>query len=162
MKRSSTEKAATKEAAKAPAKAGKKRNVKAKGTTSARKVAATKAFAHWAKGSSPYHGVTGPVRGLLIVAAFIVSGYARLNKETIGKAPKGSKELFVGLVGRTPYNYHKREHRIGDAGFTAEGLKWFQHRIADKEDRALVGKLVTAMQKGGKVEGLNFNRAIAS
>ena len=137
-----------------------KRNVKARKT--ARKSEAAKAFAHWPLGSSPYHGVTGSVRGVLICAAFVVCGFAKLNKANIGKGAKGNKALFVKLVGSTPWNYHRREHRLTSDGLTSEGMKWFQARIADKADRDLTASLVAAMQKGGKVEALTFNREVGT
>lgn len=159
MKLSKVEKTRVVRTAKKTVKAKAKRIIKVR--ASARKSESIKAFAHWERASSPYFGVTGNVRGVLICAAFVVAGFAKLNKSNIGKGAKGNKKLFVALVGSTPWNYHRSNARITDDGLTAGGMVWFQARIADKAARDLTASLVTAMQKGGKVEGLNFHREVA-
>ena len=162
MKRTAKEKAAPK----------RKRNItaKPKAKASARKVAAAKAFAHWPLGSSAYaqYPANTTLGQLVTVAAFIASGFAKINKDNIGKGAKPNVDLFVGLVGpgRGVFNYHKKASRLSDKGFTAEGLKWFQARITDQATRDLVAKMATAMQKGGTVKAspngdLKFSRAIA-
>jgi len=139
-----------------------KRRITAKksASKSARKSSAVNAFAHWPETSSPYYGVTGDVRAVLICAAFVVAGFAKLNKTNIGKGAKGNVALFVQLVGRTPLNHHRNAKRIVGDTLSAGGLTWFQHRISDTERFDLTSELVTAMQKGGKVAGLNFTRKV--
>jgi len=150
---------ATKAAAKVATKA------KAKVTprvASARKSAAGSAFKHWADGSSAYHGVRGDTRAVLICAAFVVAGFAKVSKTTVTKAGKGNRGLFVELVGSTPWNHHRNEKRIVDGELTAEGIKWFQHRITSPERLTLVGELVTAMTKGGSAGGLSFTHKVTA
>ena len=165
MKRTKTEK-------KSPAKASKRNIVaKPKAKASARKIIAAKAFAHWPLGQSAYkqYGANTTIGSLITVAAFIVAGFAKLNKTTITKGAKPNVDLFVGLVGpgRGVYRYHTTNHRLNDSGFTSEGLKWFASRITDKATRDYVASLVKAMQKGGTVKAdgngdLKFTRNVAA
>lgn len=136
-----------------------KRNIKVKST--AKKANVKKVYAHFQKGSAPYANVSGPTRSLLICAAFVASGFASMTKTTIGVKKGGSKTAFVGLVGSSPWNHHRRAGRIGEDGLTSEGLEWFRARIRDEAGHDLTAQLAGAMTKGGKVGELNFNREIA-
>ena len=114
------------------------------------------AFKHWADGSSAYHGITGDVRQVLICAAFVVAGFAKLSPTGVERSGKGNRALFVALVGATPWNHHSKEKRIVGGTLTVEGTKWFQHRISSPERAKLTGELVAAMSKGGSAGGLKF------
>jgi hypothetical protein len=155
-KRNVTKKAVAKKAV-AKKVAAKKAPVK-----TARKADVITAYAHFPKSGTAYDGVVGDVRSVLICAAMVVAGFAKLNKENIGKGGKGNVALFVGLVGRTPLNYHRGADRIDGNILTAGGVAWFQKRIGDADKRKLTAELIAAMQKGGKAGGLNFNREITA
>lgn len=136
-----------------------KRIVKAK---PARKSAASVAFKHWADTSSAYADVRGDTRAVLICAAMVVSGFAKMNKANIGTAPKGNPALFVQLVGRTPLNHHRGSKRIDGDTLTKGGLEWFQRRISSEERFNLTADLIEAMRKGGKAGGLNFSHKVTA
>ena len=135
-----------------------KRNVKAK---TARKAKTVSAYVHFPVGSSPYHGVTGDNRQVLICAAMVAAGFAKLNKANIGKDAKPNARLFKAIVGDTPLNYHRRAGRMTADGLSAEGLKWFQHRINSEDRMTLVREMAGAMAKGGEAGGLKFSRKVA-
>ena len=166
-----TKKEAAKTVTKTTAKkAASTRKLNARGkSTSAKRAAVSKAFAHWAKASSAYAGpgIVTPIRGGIIVAALVVAGFAKLNKgDSISKAGKGNVKLLAELVGKGPYPGHKKAERFDADGLTKGGLDWFNARIVSQSptyrtNRETVAKLVTAMQKGGKVDSLNFNREVA-
>lgn len=148
-------KAETKAAAK-PA-----RRIATKAAT-ARKTTATTAYKHWPDGSSAYNNVRGDVRAVLICAAFVVAGYAKLSKDNVAKAGKGNRALFVELVGSRAYDHHRGEKRISDGALTAEGAKWFQQRISNTDRYKLTAEIVAAMQKGGKAGGLTFSHKVTA
>lgn len=132
-----------------------KRNIQAARPAAKSKVA-TKVFAHWPEGYSAYEGVHGPVRDALLVAGLCAAGYAKPLKDgkigTTGKA--GNPKVLTRIVGPGPLSYHTRLKRIANGQLTAVGAEWFtQRNVADE----LRGNLITAMTKGGEVEGLKFS-----
>ena len=141
-----------------------KRNVKnataKKAATTARKSSAVSAFAHWPLGSTAYVGLTGDARQVIICAAMVVSGFAKMNKANIGKGAKGNPKLFERLVGKRPLSWHRAESRIVDNALTAEGLVWFQHRVNSADRIKLTNELINAMTKGGSAGGLEFAHKI--
>ena len=143
-----------------------KRRVTAKKTATAKTPTArqsnvSKAFAHWQEGTSAYSGIVNPVYDRLIIAAFIVAGFAKLNKGEFQATTGGNATLLRGLVGKGPVGYHKSNGRLDANGITDGGAVWFQKRITTPEHVELTGKLATAMVKGGTVDGVKFSRPIA-
>lgn len=145
-----------------------KRRVAAKTTKTATKASASKAFAHWPLGLSPYHVHSHQSREgrLITVAALIVAGMAKMNKGGLGKATgKGNARLFKALVGPTPYNFHRSAGRFTEnQTLTAVGVEWFGARLRGEDDIALVNSTVEAFKKGGKVDGLavEFSREVSA
>lgn len=164
MKRTTTEKATSKKAA-TKTSSRKHRNIKARGqakVTVEPKVKTQTVHLHYAQTSSPYHEVYGVVHSVLIVAAFVVAGFAKFTKEGIEIDTNGLPKLFKAMVGATPYNNHRNVHaRINKAGtaLTTGGLTWFQaRRLKTPEDLKVAKQIAVALRKGGTVEGYKFTR----
>lgn len=132
-----------------------------------------KAFAHFPKGGSAYATAKGEhAKGALTAAAFIVSGFARLNKGgTIGKTGKGNAALFRALTGDAAIRYWRNTGKIEGDALTVDGVNHLNGRLTGEAPTYrttgdLISEVVGAMRKGGTVkrEGeadWTFNREVA-